>query len=241
MPLKTLRFEPTSVAIAYRWATLVVGLLIALLAESRPGSERVVLLAPILAAALVSLLAVRSERSSWLGPALVGEVGVAVVAIWITGHYSSPLAIYLSAPLIHAAVLMQFRLMASLQALAVGLFIGVVAVDPEVFTFRPGASIRDVSLLVLLPILVFAARIAASPARVVPSLRFDDEDRAIAAQLAAGRTYKEIGDELDMSPETVKVAVARVYRRIGARNRDEAVRLIQDLSLAEAEADSSSR
>lgn len=34
-----------------------------------------------------------------------------------------------------------------------------------------------------------------------------------------------------MSPETVKVAVARVYRRIGARNRDEAVRLIADLQL----------
>jgi len=65
----------------------------------------------------------------------------------------------------------------------------------------------------------------------VTPLELEDDDRAIAAGLVAGRTYKEMGDELGMSPETVKVAVARVYRRVGARNRDEAVRVIRELGL----------
>jgi DNA-binding CsgD family transcriptional regulator len=34
-----------------------------------------------------------------------------------------------------------------------------------------------------------------------------------------------------MSPETVKVAVARLYRRLGARSRAEAVQLIHDFGL----------
>lgn len=86
----------------------------------------------------------------------------------------------------------------------------------------------------LLPVLVIAARLSSERDARLPSLALGDEDRAVASRLATGRTYKEIGDELDMSPETVKVAVARLYRRIGARNRDEAVRLIADLGVLEA-------
>jgi DNA-binding CsgD family transcriptional regulator len=232
MPLNSWRFEPTLISLGYRWATLVVGLLIALLAESRPGSERVFLLAPLAAAALLSALAVRSGGARWLAPALVGEVAVAVVAIWVTGHYESPLLLYLTAPVAHAALLIRVRLMFGLQTLAVVLFIGIVAFDPDVFTFRPGATIRDVSLLVLLPVLVLATRFGADRgSRPVTPLELEDDDRAIAAGLVAGRTYKEMGDELGMSPETVKVAVARVYRRVGARNRDEAVRVIRELGL----------
>lgn len=230
--LERYRFEPTAIALAYRWATLVVGLLIALLAESRPGSERMVLLAPIALAALVSVVAIRSTSPRWLIAALVAEVGVAAVAIWITGHYDSPLLLYLTAPVVHAAVIGHARLVAALDVLAVGLFVGVVAVDPDLFAFRPGATIRDVSLLVLLPLLVVAVAAAANRrGRTAPMLEILDEDVAIAAELAAGKTYKEIGEALNMSPETVKVAVARLYRRLGARNREEAVNLIRDFAL----------
>jgi len=234
VPLNALRFEPTSIAIAYRWATLMVGLLIALLAATRPGSERAILLAPIAAAGVISVLAIRPDAARWLPVALAVEVAVAVVAIWVTGHYDSPLLLYLSAPAIHAAAFARGRLMAGLQAMAVALFVGAVAVDPDVFTFRPGATIRDVSMLVLLPVLVLATRVSSErDGRLRPSLELGAEDRVVASRLAAGQTYKEIGDELDMSPETVKVAVARVYRRVGARNRDEAVRVINDLGIVE--------
>ncbi len=229
-----LRFhlDSATIALAYRWATLVVGLLIALFAESRPGEERVALLGPIAAAAVLSILIVRNASPKWVAAGLVGEVGVAAVAIWITGHYDSPLLLYLTAPVIHAAVVRSIRLTVALDALAVALFIGVVAIDPGTFAFRPGATIRDVALLMIVPALVHAVGTAAARAgRGRPVLDMSKDDLAVAAELVAGRTYKEIGDALDMSPETVKVAVARVYRRLGARNREEAVALIRDYGL----------
>ena len=232
MPQDKARLEAGWIAVAYRWATLVVGLLIALLAESQLGPERVVLLAPVLAAGLVSVLVARAAAAPWLFIGLVVESVVAAIVIWVTGHYDSPLILYLSAPAVHAALVRRERLVVALQALAVILFVGIVAVDPDVFAFQPGATIRDVALLVLLPLVVLGSQLTIGHGpRMRPSLELDHEDRAIASRLADGRTYKEIGQELDMSPETVKVAVARVYRRIGARNRDEAVRLIADLQL----------
>lgn len=225
------RYEPIGIALAYRWATLVVGLLIALFAESRLGSERIALLPPLAVAAMVSALALRSPSSRWLTAALFGEVGVAAVAVWITGHYDSPLLLYLTAPLIHAAILRNARLVSGLVILATALFVGAVTVDP-LLRFRPGVTIRDVALLVMLPVLVLGVASAiARHGRGEPNLEIQDDDLAVATELVHGRTYKEIGDTLDKSPETVKVAVARLYRRLGARTRVEAVQLIHDFGL----------
>jgi len=229
--LNRYRYEPIGIALAYRWATLVVGLLIAIFAEARPGSERIALLPPLAVAAVVSTLALRSAASRWLNAALVVEVGVAAVAIWITGHYDSPLLLYLTAPLIHAAILRNAWLVSALVILAVALFVGLVTVDP-LLRFRPGVTIRDVALLAMLPILVLGVASAiARHGRGLPNLEIQDDDLAVATELVQGRTYKEIGDTLDKSPETVKVAVARLYRRLGARSRGEAVQLIREFGL----------
>lgn len=239
--LERYRYEPIGIALAYRWATLIVGLLIALFAESSPGSERIALLAPVAAAAMVSALAVRSPSSRWVTTALVGEVGVAAVAIAITGLHDSPLRLYLTAPVVHAAIMRNAWLVSGLVIVAVALFVGLVNADPE-SRFRPGATIRDIALFVLLPVLVLAvASTAARHGRGVPNLDIQQDDLAVATELVRGRTYREIGKALDMSPETVKVAVARLYRRLGARSRGEAVQLIHDFGLLDRVAGATGR
>jgi DNA-binding NarL/FixJ family response regulator len=48
-------------------------------------------------------------------------------------------------------------------------------------------------------------------------------ERDIAALMVGGRSNRQIGDELHLSPDTVKVHVARLVRKLGAANRVEAV------------------
>lgn len=46
-----------------------------------------------------------------------------------------------------------------------------------------------------------------------------ERQREVAARVADGRTNREIADELDLSPYTVRNYLARVMDRLGARNR----------------------
>lgn len=45
----------------------------------------------------------------------------------------------------------------------------------------------------------------------------------VLAELAAGRSNKQIAARLDISPNTVKTHVARLYEKLGAQRRTEAV------------------
>lgn len=70
---------------------------------------------------------------------------------------------------------------------------------------------------------VFAAagRYAAPPADIDQLL--SHREREIAALMVRGLSNREIGDELHLSPDTVKAHVARLVRKLGASNRVEAV------------------
>jgi DNA-binding CsgD family transcriptional regulator len=50
-----------------------------------------------------------------------------------------------------------------------------------------------------------------------------DREREIATLMVGGRSNREIGEELHLSPDTVKAHVARLVRKLGASNRVEAV------------------
>jgi len=50
-----------------------------------------------------------------------------------------------------------------------------------------------------------------------------DREREIATLMVRGRSNREIGEELHLSPETIKAHVARLVRKLGASNRVEAV------------------
>ena len=67
----------------------------------------------------------------------------------------------------------------------------------------------------------------ASPA--APTLT--DRESEILALIAGGATNREIAAELFLSPHTVKEHTSTLYRKLGARNRADAVQRAQRLGL----------
>ncbi|MFY7840575.1 MAG: response regulator transcription factor, partial [Lacibacter sp.] len=49
------------------------------------------------------------------------------------------------------------------------------------------------------------------------------KEKAVLEKLAQGKIYKEIGHELDISPETVRKHVYHIYEKLHVNNRVEAV------------------
>lgn len=70
---------------------------------------------------------------------------------------------------------------------------------------------------------------AAQRAALAPALSL--REREVLAFLVNGRTNPEIAEILDISTYTVKDHVRSLYRKLGARNRAEAVRLAQESGL----------
>jgi LuxR family transcriptional regulator, regulator of acetate metabolism len=70
---------------------------------------------------------------------------------------------------------------------------------------------------------VFAT--AGQPSGTSDELRdlLSDREREIATLMVRGRSNREIGEELHLSPDTIKAHVARLVRKLGAANRVEAV------------------
>jgi two-component system response regulator DesR len=58
-----------------------------------------------------------------------------------------------------------------------------------------------------------------------------DREREVVALIAGGSTNREIADRLYLSPHTVKEYTSGIYRKLGARNRAEAVKRAQRLGL----------
>jgi DNA-binding CsgD family transcriptional regulator len=56
-----------------------------------------------------------------------------------------------------------------------------------------------------------------------PSLALSGQERELLAQIAAGRSNKEIAAEMALSVNTVKMYSSQLYRKLGVRRRTEAV------------------
>jgi len=63
------------------------------------------------------------------------------------------------------------------------------------------------------------------------SLRITDREYDVLRQLAAGRSNKEIARHLEVSPNTVKTHVARLFEKLGAGRRTAAIRSARELGL----------
>lgn len=91
--------------------------------------------------------------------------------------------------------------------LALGVFIGVrafAAPQPERFDGNPAA---------------------------VASLGISPRELVVLQELAAGRSNKEIARRLEVSPNTVKTHLARLYEKLGAERRTDAVNRARELGI----------
>ncbi len=64
------------------------------------------------------------------------------------------------------------------------------------------------------------------------ALGLSDRERSVLALMASGATNPEIAAELHLSKHTIKEHTSAVYRKLGVRNRTEAVDRAQRLGLA---------
>ena len=63
------------------------------------------------------------------------------------------------------------------------------------------------------------------------ALGLTERERDVLEQMASGSTNPEIGAALHLSPHTVKEHTSALYRKLGVRNRTEAVQRAQRLGL----------
>ncbi len=92
--------------------------------------------------------------------------------------------------------------------LALGVFVGVRAfgqrVEPVPFDGNPGA---------------------------VASLGITPRELTVLQRLAAGRSNKEIAQDLDVAPDTVKTHVSRLFEKLEVRRRTEAINRARELGI----------
>ncbi len=92
--------------------------------------------------------------------------------------------------------------------LALGVFVGVRAfgqrVEPAPFNGNPGA---------------------------VASLGITPRELTVLQRLAAGRSNKEIAQDLDVAPDTVKTHVSRLFEKLEVRRRTEAINRARELGI----------
>jgi len=63
------------------------------------------------------------------------------------------------------------------------------------------------------------------------SLGISPRELAVLHELAAGRSNKEIAAELNVSPNTVKTHVARLFEKLGAKRRTDAINRARELGI----------
>ena len=65
----------------------------------------------------------------------------------------------------------------------------------------------------------------------VTSLGISPRELVVLKELAAGRSNKEIARRLEVSPNTVKTHLARLYEKLGAQRRTDAVNRARELGI----------
>ena len=87
---------------------------------------------------------------------------------------------------------------------------------------------------IVLGVRVFAAPAAAAfdgNPKAQAELGLSDRELEVLRELAAGHSNKEIAAHLHVSPNTVKTHVARLFEKLGAKRRTEAVRRARELGI----------
>ena len=69
------------------------------------------------------------------------------------------------------------------------------------------------------------------PPQAQAALKISERELEVLRELAAGLSNKEIAQRLSVSPNTVKTHVARLYEKLGARRRTDAILKARELGL----------
>ena len=103
----------------------------------------------------------------------------------------------------------------------------------EIYDFLLAAAF--LALGVLVGVRLFGRRTAAAAfdgnPRALAELGISPREAAVLGEIAAGLSNKEIAERLHVSPNTVKTHLARLYEKLGARRRTEALRRARELGL----------
>ncbi len=67
--------------------------------------------------------------------------------------------------------------------------------------------------------------------KAVASLGISPRELVVLRELADGRSNKEIARRLEVSPNTVKTHLARLYEKLGAERRTDAVKRARELGI----------
>jgi DNA-binding CsgD family transcriptional regulator len=67
--------------------------------------------------------------------------------------------------------------------------------------------------------------------KAVATLGISPRELVVLNELAVGRSNKEIARRLDVSPNTVKTHLARLYEKLGAQRRTDAVNRARELGI----------
>ena len=67
--------------------------------------------------------------------------------------------------------------------------------------------------------------------KAVASLGISPRELVVLKELAAGRSNKQIARQLEVSPNTVKTHLARLYEKLGAERRTDAVNRARELGI----------
>jgi DNA-binding CsgD family transcriptional regulator len=87
--------------------------------------------------------------------------------------------------------------------------------------------------------IVLGVRVFAAPApapfdgnpQALAALGLSEREREVLHELAAGHSNKEIATRLHVSPNTIKTHVARVFEKLGAKRRTDAIRRARELGI----------
>lgn len=96
-----------------------------------------------------------------------------------------------------------------------------------------------VALAFLILGIVLGVRVFAAPGptpfdgnpKAQQQLGLSERELEVLHQLAAGLSNKEIAAQLQVSPNTIKTHVARVFEKLGARRRTEAINRARELGI----------
>ena len=101
----------------------------------------------------------------------------------------------------------------------------------DIATFLIGAGFLALGIYIGMRVVKSPAAAFDGNPRAQASLGISPRELTVLTEIAAGRSNKEIARKLDVSPNTVKTHVARLFEKLGAKRRTDAIAKARELGI----------